>query len=179
MTFLGGTSTAAVTQATIAHIDAHPTRRVLAVGNHEFFGELWHLGVAPERRLSFVAVGPDISPGYSHMNLMSHWRDDPDELIFQFPDARFLRKHPVAQRDQINIAWDCGHHATCGIVASSVDDMHSQVSAVLNGFRYGVYSRQIGSIDVRYEGQDTSPHFREAFLADPSSNIYWARDRLM
>lgn len=53
--------------------------------------------------------------------------------------------------------------------------MPSIASAILDTFPYGVYSRQVKAIDVEFEGKDASPGFRHAFLADPSSNIYWAR----
>ncbi|MCS4089152.1 twin-arginine translocation signal domain-containing protein [Rhizobium sp. BK176] len=176
LSFLGMTSSAAVTQSVLSHIEAHPTRRSLAIGDRAFCDELLPLAAAPERRVSLVAFGPEFSVRNSHQNLISHWRDDPDELIFQSPDARFLGTSLSGiQRDQLNFAWQCGHHATCGIVASSIEDMHSQVSAILDRFPYGVYSRELKAIDVSFDGTDLSSSFREAFLSDPSSHIQWTR----
>lgn len=176
MTFLGASSTALVTQAIAAHIAANPTRRVIAVGSGQFADDLSPLVVAPQFRLSLVGFGSDFAPEMSHRGYIGSLRDDPDEVVFQTPEARLLGNSLAgAPHDQLFIAWETGHHATCGILASSVDDMHSKVTAVIDKLPYGIYSRQIGSIDVRYEGKDRSQHFREAFLADPSSNIYWAR----
>jgi hypothetical protein len=165
-----------VTQAISAHIAAHPTRRLIAVGDRQFADDLSPFVVAPEYRLSRVGFGSGVTPEMSYRGYIATLRDDPDEVIFQTPEARLLgNPRTGGPHDQLFIAWECAHHATCGIVASSVEDMHSQVSAVIDRLPYGIYSRQIGSVDVKYDGRDTSSEFREAFLADPSSNIYWAR----
>lgn len=177
LTFLGGSSSAAVTRAIIARINAHPTRQVTAIGDRAFLDELSLIVVEPKGRLSLVGVGPDIPDENANRNLIATLRNDPDELIFQSPEVRFIGTTARAPaRDQLSFAWATGHHVTCGVVAANVQDMHSQVSSALNTWRYGVYSRNVEAIDVKFEDKDTSSRFRHAFLADPVSNILWASD---
>ncbi len=176
LNFVGGSSMSAVNQAIVGHVASHPMRQVTAVGDHALLDDLSRLPVEPTWRLSLIGTGSDVSPEEAHRGLLTALRNDPDELIFQVPETRFLGVSlSGVPRDQLNIGWETGHHVTCGILAASVEHMHSQVSVLINAWPYGIESPYVESIDVAFDGNETSSIFRRDFLADPSSRIHWAQ----